>query len=106
MWRIATHEGQLFGRLNQIILLLNAACLLLMAASAVVMWWSRRPADVLGAPPPAARPRFSALLALSIAGLTLLLPLFGLSLILVWLAERLILRRIPGARDWLGLQPA
>jgi uncharacterized iron-regulated membrane protein len=102
---IAAHEGQLFGRLNQAILLLNAACLMLMVISAAVMWWRRRPADVLGAPPPAARAQFSALLAIAIMMLALLLPLFGLSLLLVLTLNRTLLRRLPAARRWLGLAP-
>jgi len=102
---IAAHEGQLFGRLNQAILLLNAACLMLMAISAAVMWWRRRPADRLGAPPPAAQPRFSALLAITIVALALLLPLFGLSLLLVLAIDRTLPRRLPAATRWLGLAP-
>ncbi len=102
---IATHEGQWFGRLNQAILLLTAAGLLLISVSAAVMWWRRRPADALGAPPPAARPRFSALLAAAIAALALLLPLFGLSLLLVMAIDRTLLPRFPAAQRWLGLAP-
>lgn len=100
---IATHEGQLFGRLNQAILLLTALSLLLVSMSAVVMWWRRRPADRLGAPPPMARPRFSVLLVGAIAGLALLLPLFGLSLLLILAVDRTLLPRVPAARHWLGL---
>jgi uncharacterized iron-regulated membrane protein len=36
----------------------------------------------------------------------LFLPLFGLSLILVGLIERLVLRQIPGLSAWLSLRPA
>ncbi len=102
---IAAHEGQLFGRLNQAILLVNAASLLLVTLSAVVMWWRRRPSDRLGAPPPAARPHFSALLAVAIVALALLLPLFGLSLLLALAIERTLLHSFPKARRWLGLAP-
>lgn len=102
---VAMHEGQLFGRLNQAILVLNAAGLLLIAVSATVMWWRRRPADTLGAPLPAARPRFSALLAASIAALAVWLPLFGLTLVLVLVTDRALLPRVPKLRRWLGLAP-
>jgi uncharacterized iron-regulated membrane protein len=100
---IATHEGQLFGRINQAILLLTATGLLLVSISATVMWWRRRPADALGAPPPGARPHFSALLLTAIAGLVLVLPLFGLSLLLVTAIDRTLLPRLPGVQRWLGL---
>jgi uncharacterized iron-regulated membrane protein len=102
---IATHEGQLFGRINQAILLFTAISLLIVSASAVVMWWRRRPADMLGAPPPSARPRFSALLAVSIVALAVMLPLFGLSLVVVLLVDRMLLPRLPATRRWLGLTP-
>ncbi|MBD9355245.1 PepSY-associated TM helix domain-containing protein [Methylomonas albis] len=102
---IAAHEGQLFGRLNQAILLLNAACLMLVTISAVVMWWRRRPGNMLGAPPPAAQPHRSTPFAVAIAALALLLPLFGLSLLLMLAIDRTLLRRLPAVRCWLGLAP-
>jgi len=102
---IATHEGQLFGRFNQAILLLTAVSLLLVSISAAVMWWRRRPAHALGAPPSVTPPRVSALLAVTIAALALLLPLFGLSLLLVLTIDRTLLSRLPAARRWLGLAP-
>lgn len=102
---IATHEGQLFGRINQAILLLNAAGILLVTVSATIMWWRRRPAHLLGAPPQTARPHLSIPLIVIIAALALLLPLFGVSLLLVLATERGLLRRLPTARRWLGLAP-
>jgi uncharacterized iron-regulated membrane protein len=60
---------------------------------------------MLGAPPAVARPRFSALLAVAIAVLSLLLPLFGLSLLLVLAIDLTLLRRLPAARRFLGLTP-
>jgi uncharacterized iron-regulated membrane protein len=100
---IATHEGQLFGRINQAILLLTAIGLLLVSISATVMWWRRRPADALGAPLPAARPRFSAPLGAAIAALALLLPLFGISLLLAMVIERALVPHLPAVQRWLGL---
>lgn len=100
---IATHEGQLFGRINQAILFLTATGLVMVSVSAVVMWWRRRPVGVLGAPAAAARRSFSALLAVVIALLALLLPLFGLSLLLVLIVDRALLPRLPAIRHWLGL---
>ncbi|MEW6436318.1 MAG: PepSY domain-containing protein [Pseudomonadota bacterium] len=100
---IATHEGQLFGRINQAILLLTAGSLLVVSISATIMWWRRRPSGMLGAPLPAARPRFSALLVVSILALAALLPLFGLSLLIVMAIDRTLLPRLPAARRWLGL---
>jgi uncharacterized iron-regulated membrane protein len=100
---VAAHEGQLFGWPNQLLGLFTGVCLLTVSLSAIVMWWRRRPNGVLGAPVPLGPPRFSAGLLAIVIVLGVLLPLFGVSLILVALVERLVLRRIPPARDWLGL---
>ncbi len=103
---IAIHEGQLFGWANQALGLFIAVSLLTVSVSAVVLWWRRRATGVLGAPVPLGRPRFSAGLLAIVIMLGVLLPLFGASLVLVALLERLILRRLPGIRDWLGLRLA
>jgi len=100
---IATHEGQLFGRINQAILLLNAMGVLLVSATAAVMWWRRKPTDVLGAPQRVVQPRFSAALLVIVICLALVLPEFGVSILLVLAIERTALRRLPKARRWLGL---
>lgn len=100
---VAAHEGHLFGRLNQAILLANALCILLVTVSAAVMWWRRRPAHGLGAPPVGTRPAFSMALAVSVVALALLFPLFGLSLVAVLLLDRIVLRQLPSTRRWLGL---
>ena len=102
---IAAHEGQLFGRPNQAILLLNAAGIVLIAVSGVAMWWRRRPAGALGAPPAPAGVRRGVpwTLVAAIGALALVLPLFGASLLLVLAIERTVLRGWPAARRWLGL---
>jgi uncharacterized iron-regulated membrane protein len=68
-----------------------------------VLWWRRRPIGLLGAPVPLSRPRFGPLLIGAILGLGLYLPMFGLSLLVMLLLERLVLRRIVSARRWLRL---
>ena len=103
---IATHEGQLFGRLNQAILLLTAVGLLLLAISAVVMWWRRRPVGVLGAPIALRSPSLTPVLILVVVLLAVAFPMLGVSAVMLLLIEWLVLRRLPGARRWLGLQPA
>ena len=103
---VAAHEGQLFGWPNQLLGLLTAAGLVLLSVSGVVMWWRRRDEGILGAPKVILSPRISAglLVLLVLAGIYL--PLFGASLVVVLVVERLVLRRIGPVRDWLGLQPA
>jgi uncharacterized iron-regulated membrane protein len=100
---IAAHEGQLFGWPNQLIGLITAAGLVLISVSGLILWWQRREQGVLGAPKVLLDPRFSWGLITLIALFGVYLPLFGTSLIAVLLVEKLILRRIPGVRRWLGL---
>lgn len=100
---IAAHEGQLFGWLNQLLGLITTGGLVLISLSGYVLWWRRRPTGWLCAPLPGSAPRFRWPLLISVGLLGIYLPLFGLSLISVLLIERLLLRRIPPVRNWLGL---
>jgi uncharacterized iron-regulated membrane protein len=103
---IATHEGRLFGVVNQLLGVLTALGLITLCASAVVLWWRRRHAGVLGAPVPMERPRWAFPLLAAVLALAIYLPELGISLILTLLAERFILSRIPSTQRWLGLAPA
>lgn len=100
-WGVAIHEGQAFGVANQLLNLLTALGLAILSVSGVVLWWRRRPTRVLGAPPALARPALARGFTLFLVALALFLPLFGASLIVVLLVDR-VLR--PAARRWLGLR--
>ncbi len=102
---IAIHEGQLFGLPNQLLGLTTATGLVLLSVSGIVLWWRRRDRGVLGAPVQGSMPCMSFGLLVIVLGLGIYLPMFGASLILVLLVERLVLRRIPRAAIWLGLRP-
>ena len=101
---VAVHEGALFGLANQILGTLTAVFLVILSVSGTVMWWRRRPIGLLGAPIPTSRARFLPGLVAAVVALALYLPMFGLTLALVVVAERLVLGRIPATRDWLGLR--
>jgi uncharacterized iron-regulated membrane protein len=100
---VAGHEGALFGIANQILGTTTALFLVILAVSGAVMWWRRRPTGLLGAPVRLSRPRIGAALIAMIVALGLYLPMFGATLILVLLTEKLLLRRLPRTRRWLGL---
>jgi uncharacterized iron-regulated membrane protein len=85
---VAWHEGQLFGLANQIIGVLTALALIALSLVGVTMWLIRRPRGELAAPEIAAQPIARWALALLIA-LAALLPLFGLSLMVVLALDRL-----------------
>jgi len=98
---IAWHEGQLLGLFNQIVGTLTALMLVTLSVTGFMMWRRRKPDGLLGAPPPApAKVRGMAAIVLLLAAL---LPLLAASLILLWIAERLVLSRIPSTARWLGL---
>ena len=100
---IATHEGQLFGIANQLLITLGALMLMTLSASGAISWWRRRPSRRLGAPLPLSRPRFGGVLIAAVLALGLAMPLFGASLLMVLAVER-GLRRWPGVACWLGLR--
>ena len=92
---IAAHEGQLFGAANQLLGLLTALGLILICTSGVVMWWRRRDPGVLGAPKAISLSRFSLGLFIPVIVLGVYLPLFGASLLVVLLIEKLLLSAFP-----------
>jgi uncharacterized iron-regulated membrane protein len=101
---VSMHEGHLFGRANQVILLTTAVALVGMSVSAIAMWWRRRPSGRLGAPRARAGREVVIGLLVTVCLLALLFPMFGASLIVVLLLERFVLVRIPHVAEWLGLR--
>jgi uncharacterized iron-regulated membrane protein len=102
---IAAHEGALFGLANQLLGTVTALLLITLAVSGTVLWWRRRPVGLLGAPIPLSRPRFGPVLIGAVVVLGVLMPFFGVSLMVVLLVERFVLRRSSAGR-WLGLRVA
>lgn len=100
---IAAHEGQLFGWPNQLLGLLTALGLMTLNITGAWMWWKRRQADVLGAPPAGERSGKPILLTVVIVLLAIYLPLFGATVLLVLLLEKLLVRISPRAVQWLGV---
>lgn len=87
---IAAHEGQLFGVPNQLLGLFTALGLLTLCVSAIVMWWRRRPDGRMGVP--AARVaefQIHAGVRVAIVAVGLLLPMLGISLIVLWILDRI-----------------
>lgn len=100
---IATHEGQLFGIANQLMVSATALMLMTLSVSGAISWWRRRPSGRLGAPLPLSRPRVGVVLIGAIAALAIAMPLFGATLLTVLVAER-GLKRWSGIARWLGLR--
>ena len=103
---IAWHEGQLFGWINQLVGVLTALGLITLVISGFLMWRRRKPEDALGAPIAPAVPQKIRGVAVIIAVMAILLPLLAVSLLALWLFDRLLLPRLPAFAIWLGIRPA
>jgi uncharacterized iron-regulated membrane protein len=103
---IAWHEGQLFGWINQLVGVLTALGLITLVISGFMMWRRRKPVDALGAPIAPALPQKIRGVAVIIAVMAILLPLLAVSLLALWLFDRLLLPRLPAFALWLGVRPA
>ena len=80
--------------------LLTVIGLYTLCISALIMWLRRRPDGVLGAPVPIRKVRFSAGLVAAMIAFGVYFPFLGGSMILVALAERFLLSRIPATKRW------
>lgn len=88
---VALHMGNYFGRANQIVMLLTCVAIVALVITGVVMWWRRRPAGGFGAPDsPPIRKRYWLAITLTLLAL---LPLAGLSLLLVLALEKGMMAR-------------
>ena len=103
---MAAHEGQLFGWFNQFLGVVVTLGLVLMSVAGVVLWRNRKPTQALGAPAPLPMPQGYAGKAVTVITLllALVLPLLAMSMVFIWLMERLVLRQFESTRGWLGLR--
>ncbi|MCJ2080014.1 PepSY-associated TM helix domain-containing protein [Methylobacterium sp. J-090] len=80
-WGIGLHKGEVFGRLNQFLMLAICLAGLLLSVTAGVMWWKRRPSGSLGIPPWPRAPGIVAGVTLLVVGLGVLFPLTGAAIL-------------------------
>lgn len=96
-WGITLHKGTQFGLINQLISLAICLGIIFVVVSGFYLWWKRKPKHSLGAPKAISMKKMKLFLLLMI-GLGILFPLVGLSLIVVFLVDWLIIKRIPKVR--------
>ncbi|TWI58549.1 putative iron-regulated membrane protein [Pseudomonas duriflava] len=95
---VMLHEGRFLGLINQLIVLLACLLVLLLSVSGLVMWWKRKPVGRLGVPPLRHElPRWKTAVAI-MSAIGLIFPLVGLSMIMLWALDRLVLIRWPLAQ--------
>ena len=90
---IDLHEGQLFGRVTQVLSTLLALTFMLMAGSALLMWWKRRPQGRLDWPRLVPRITLPPTVKTAAVVLSILFPLFGLSVLLAMALDRIAVYR-------------
>lgn len=91
-----------FGTVTMALSTMFCLAVIFMCLTGPLMWWRHRPrgGERLGAPRGRLPVRTTPLLAVGLCVLAVLLPLFGASLVLVLILDRLVLRRIPATRRW------
>ncbi|WP_431236600.1 PepSY-associated TM helix domain-containing protein [Mycolicibacterium aichiense] len=101
---IAMHMGNQMGWLTRISATVACLGVLLSAATGVLMWWKRRPTGASGLPGPAsestrANTPKKAMITVAVIAVVLgiLFPAFGISLLVVLVAEAIISARRPPA---------
>lgn len=101
---IQNHMGTQFGLFTRV--LMTVTCLLVFwnVATAAVMWNKRRRRGTLGLPRRPADVRVQRVLGLTAVVLAVIYPLWGMTLLVVLLADRYVIRRIPALRATFGMR--
>ena len=98
---ITLHKGTQFGFINQLISLLICLGIIFVVGSGLYLWWKRKPKKELGAPKATSIKNIKLFLVLLI-GLGVLFPLVGLSLIVVWLIDWLIIQKVSVVKNFMN----
>lgn len=99
---IALHEGKLFGLTNQLLGLILCIGLIGMMVSSFVMWRKRKPENGLGAPGRNVDIKTKRAVTIIMLLLGLIMPLVGISIIVILLLDKLVFVRIKRLKAWLG----
>jgi uncharacterized iron-regulated membrane protein len=100
---ITLHTGTQFGFINQLVCLFICLGIILVVVSGFYLWIKRKPQKEMGAPKAQSILKMKLFLLLMIA-LGILFPLVGLSLIVVGLLDRLVIKHIPSAKKFLSAE--
>ncbi|WP_209121208.1 PepSY domain-containing protein [Alkalihalobacillus sp. BA299] len=98
---IAFHQGE-FGLMSQFFMLTLVIGIVMIAVSGFVMWWKRRPEGKLGSPSLPENFKMLKGVGVIVLALSLFFPLVGLSLLVVWVLDWVIIKRIPTLKQWVG----
>lgn len=91
---IALHEGRLFGLANQIIGLIVCIGLIGLIVSSLIMWRIRKPERKLGSPTKPKNKKITRTVFFIMLGMGIIMPLVGVSIIIVFLLDRFVFTKI------------
>lgn len=100
---IRLHQGELFGIANLLLMLFAALSMVWMSATAAIMWWQRRPSGKIGAPKLPDNWTIPRGITIITIALGIFYPLVGVSLIILFLLDKFIIRHLPGAKGFFNL---
>jgi uncharacterized iron-regulated membrane protein len=86
---VQIHMGRYFGRANQLLMLLPCIAIVILVVSGFTMWWRRRSKGGLGAPLPVSGARLRGVITIIVVA-GMLLPLFGASLLVLAIIDRIV----------------
>jgi len=93
---IGLHEGRSLGLASMVVSAVFCVAVATMCITGPWMWWRRRPRGPrVGAPRGRMPVSTAPALAFALVVLGVFLPLFGISLLVVLMLDRFVLRRIP-----------
>jgi uncharacterized iron-regulated membrane protein len=97
-WGINVHQGQEWGRFNQLLMLATCIAVILMCVSGAVMWWKRRPSGRLGVPPMPPRMNVYVGLWVIAAIFGLAFPLTGIAVVAMVLIDQFLIQFVPALK--------
>ncbi|MBY6037723.1 PepSY domain-containing protein [Fictibacillus nanhaiensis] len=98
---IALHEGHYFGLANQILGTIAALGLVAIVIFSLIMWKKRKPSGKLGVPKKSDKKLKPFLIGIMIIT-GIVMPLAGLSFIIVFILDRFVIPRIKPLQQWLS----
>ncbi|MDQ0862328.1 PepSY-associated TM helix domain-containing protein [Bacillus sp. V2I10] len=99
---IALHEGRLFGLANQIIGLIVCIGLIGLVVSSFIMWRKRKPEGRLGSPANPKDKKMTRTVFIIMLAMGVIMPLVGISIIIVFLFDRFVIAKINPLKTWLS----
>ncbi|MBY3220714.1 PepSY-associated TM helix domain-containing protein [Rhizobium laguerreae] len=94
-WGINVHQGQEWGRFNQLLMLATCLAIVLSCVTAVVMWWKRRPIGRLGVPPMPPKPSIYYGLWVIVGIFAVTFPMSGLAILAMIAFDQIVVRFVP-----------